>query len=109
LDASGKQGRYVRIQLLDKDYLSLAEVQVMGVDPGAPVPPESGSPHAVIEPSVLRAAKANANGYTKIYSTTTAFAAIKTDGSIKVWGGSSHGDISAPSTGVYTNMSHPTL
>jgi hypothetical protein len=27
------QGRYVRIQLLDKDYLSLAEVQVMGVDP----------------------------------------------------------------------------
>ncbi|VVM27599.1 hypothetical protein BSPWISOXPB_4523 [uncultured Gammaproteobacteria bacterium] len=32
LDASGKQGRYVRIQLLDKNYLSLAEVQVMGVD-----------------------------------------------------------------------------
>jgi hypothetical protein len=30
LDASGKQGRYVRIQLLDKNYLSLAEVQVMG-------------------------------------------------------------------------------
>jgi hypothetical protein len=27
------QGRYVRIQLLDNDYLSLAEVQVMGVDP----------------------------------------------------------------------------
>jgi hypothetical protein len=26
-------GRYVRIQLLDSDYLSLAEVQVMGVDP----------------------------------------------------------------------------
>jgi hypothetical protein len=30
LDASGKQGRYVKIQLLDSDYLSLAEVQVMG-------------------------------------------------------------------------------
>jgi hypothetical protein len=28
LDASGKQGRYVRIQLLDKDYLSLAEVNL---------------------------------------------------------------------------------
>jgi hypothetical protein len=27
------QGRYVRIQLLDKNYLSLAEVQVMGIDP----------------------------------------------------------------------------
>jgi hypothetical protein len=25
LDALGKQGRYVRIQLLDKNYLSLAE------------------------------------------------------------------------------------
>jgi hypothetical protein len=33
LDASGKQGRYVRIQLLGKNYLSLAEVQVIGVDP----------------------------------------------------------------------------
>ena len=32
LDAPGKQGRYVRIQLLDKNYLSLAEVQVIGVD-----------------------------------------------------------------------------
>ncbi|VVM21571.1 hypothetical protein BSPWISOXPB_5827 [uncultured Gammaproteobacteria bacterium] len=32
LGVLGKQGRYVRIQLLDKDYLSLAEVQVMGVD-----------------------------------------------------------------------------
>jgi hypothetical protein len=26
LNGSGKQGRYVRIQLLDKNYLSLAEV-----------------------------------------------------------------------------------
>jgi hypothetical protein len=32
LGVLGKQGRYVRIQLLDKDYLSIAEVQVMGVD-----------------------------------------------------------------------------
>jgi archaellum component FlaG (FlaF/FlaG flagellin family) len=32
LNGSGKQGRYVRIQLLDKNYLSLAEVQVIGVD-----------------------------------------------------------------------------
>ena len=32
LDALGKQGRYVRIQLLDKNYLSLSEVQVIGVD-----------------------------------------------------------------------------
>jgi hypothetical protein len=29
---AGKQGRYVRIQLLDENYLSLAEVQVMGID-----------------------------------------------------------------------------
>jgi hypothetical protein len=31
LGVLGKQGRYVRIQLLDKNYLSLAEVQVIGV------------------------------------------------------------------------------
>jgi hypothetical protein len=30
LDAQDKQGRYVRIQLLNKNYLSLAEVQVIG-------------------------------------------------------------------------------
>jgi hypothetical protein len=53
LDASGKQGRYVRIQLLDKDYLSLAEVQVMGIQIGMPLPPLK-----LIEPSALRAAKA---------------------------------------------------
>jgi hypothetical protein len=29
LDAPGEQGRYVRVQLLDKNYLSLAEVQVI--------------------------------------------------------------------------------
>jgi hypothetical protein len=66
------------------------------------------SPHVVIEPSALRAAKAalkvngsikvwgkrtgggeNApvgSGYTKIYSTKRAFAALAHDGSIKVWG-----------------------
>jgi hypothetical protein len=48
--------------LLDKDYLSLAEVQVMGVDPlrfaaGAFAPPKPESPHALIEPSGVRAAK----------------------------------------------------
>jgi hypothetical protein len=32
LGAPSKKGRYVRIQLLDKNYLSLAEVQVIGVD-----------------------------------------------------------------------------
>jgi hypothetical protein len=30
LDAQDKQGRYVRIQLLGKNHLSLAEVQVIG-------------------------------------------------------------------------------
>jgi hypothetical protein len=54
---------------LQKDYLSLAEVQVMGVDPlrFAEVDVSSAlnnfggwynAPNAVIEPSALRAAKA---------------------------------------------------
>jgi hypothetical protein len=68
------------------------------------VPPESGSPHAVIEPSVLRAAKdaggagaPSGSGYTKIYSTRHAFAALKADGSITAWGNSNAGGTGAPS------------
>jgi hypothetical protein len=45
----------------------------------------------VIEPSVLRAAKA-----TKVYSTGFAFAALKTDGSITAWGDSDSGGAGAP-------------
>jgi hypothetical protein len=33
LDVPGKQGRYVKIQLPTWGYVSLAEVQVMGIDP----------------------------------------------------------------------------
>jgi hypothetical protein len=34
----------------------------------------------------------------------SAFAAIKTDGSIKAWGASDSGGSGAPSTGVYTKI-----
>jgi hypothetical protein len=80
------------------------------VPAGASKPPKPGAPHAVIEPSVLRAAKARygsikawgdsdfggsdapaGSGYTKIYSTRGAFAALKADGSITVWGDSGSG------------------
>jgi hypothetical protein len=44
------------------------------------------------------------SGYIKIYSTLIAFTAIKADGSIKMWGGSGHGDTSAPSNGIYTKV-----
>jgi hypothetical protein len=37
------------------------------------------------------------NGYTKIYSTEYAFAALKADGSITAWGDSSFGGTGAPS------------
>jgi hypothetical protein len=69
------------------------------------VAPLFKSPHDIIEPSALRAAKAlsgsittwgnsgsggiNAptdKGYTKIYSSERAFAALKADGSIMSWG-----------------------
>jgi hypothetical protein len=36
------------------------------------------------------------NGYTKIYSTYGAFAALKADGSITMWGFSYAGDTGAP-------------
>ena len=83
LDASGKQGRYVRIQLLDSDYLSLAEVQVMGVD-------------SLRFPEVDYSSAQNDFGGINSapnYANKTTFAAIKDDGSIMAWGG-------APSQGT---------
>jgi hypothetical protein len=43
-------------------------------------------------------------GYTKIYSTGTAFAALKADGSITAWGGSSDGGSGAPADNGYTKI-----
>jgi hypothetical protein len=44
------------------------------------------------------------SGYTKIYSTDSAFAAIKTDGTIAVWGASDSGGTGAPSGNSYTKI-----
>ncbi|VVH50443.1 ClpB protein [uncultured Gammaproteobacteria bacterium] len=132
LDASGKQGRYVRIQLLDNDYLSLAEVQVMGVDPlhftemdysstqndfnGVNNAPNYANKRAF---AVLKADGSittwgdpyygsihtpSGSGYTKIYSNGYAFAALKADGSIKAWGDSDWGGARAPSGSGYTKI-----
>ena len=74
LNALGKQGRYVRIQLLDKDYLSLAEVQVMG-----------GSVDSLRFSEVdYSGAYNNFGGWYNApnISNENAFAALKVDGSI---------------------------
>jgi hypothetical protein len=69
------------------------------------VPPASESPHAVIEPSASRAAKApSGSGYTKIYSTYGAFAAVKADGAITAWGYPYAGGIGAPPSSGYTKI-----
>jgi hypothetical protein len=44
------------------------------------------------------------NGYTKIYSAATAFAALKADGSITAWGRSDRGGTGAPSDNGYTKI-----
>jgi hypothetical protein len=44
------------------------------------------------------------NGYTKIYSTERAFAALKADGSITAWGRSDEGGTGAPSDNGYTKI-----
>jgi diketogulonate reductase-like aldo/keto reductase len=44
------------------------------------------------------------SGYTKIYSTVDAFAALKADGSIKAWGRSNYGGTGAPSGNGYTKI-----
>jgi site-specific DNA-adenine methylase len=133
LDASGKQGRYVRIQLLDSDYLSLAEVQVMGVDPlrfaevdfssalnnfggwhyDAPNYPNfaafaavkaDGSIIAWGSPHTGGTGAPSGSGYTKIYSNRGAFAALKADGSITAWGDPYAGGTGAPSGSSYTEI-----
>jgi hypothetical protein len=72
------------------------------------VPPLFMSPHVLIDPSALRAAKAwggsndggtdapSGKGYTKIYSTWRSFAALKADGSITAWGYTDAGGTDAP-------------
>jgi hypothetical protein len=44
------------------------------------------------------------SGYTKIYSTDSAFAALKADGSITAWGASWEGGTGAPSDNGYTKI-----
>jgi diketogulonate reductase-like aldo/keto reductase len=46
----------------------------------------------------------NGNDYTKIYSTSRAFAALKADGSIKAWGALGFGTIGVPDGKGYTNI-----
>ena len=132
LDAPGKQGRYVRIQLLDKNYLSLAEVQVMGTDPlrfpevdyssvqndfdGVNNAPnyanrrafaalkDDGSITAWGHSDWGGASAPSGSGYTKIYSNARAFAALKADGSITAWSNPNYGGTGAPSGSGYTKI-----
>jgi hypothetical protein len=124
LDAPGKQGRYVRIQLLDQNYLSLAEVQVMGIDPlrfakvdyssaqndfgGVNNAPNyanktafatikgDGSIMAWGNPYFGGKKAPTDSGYTEIYSNERVFVALKADGSITTWGGLKYGGKNAP-------------
>jgi hypothetical protein len=54
------------------------------------VPPAYGLPHTLIKAwgrsNYGGTGAPSGSGYTKIYSTMRAFAAVKADGSIKVWG-----------------------
>jgi lysophospholipase L1-like esterase len=70
------------------------------------VPPEPELPHALIDPSAIKAwgdsnyggtGAPSGNNYIKIYSTLSTFAALKADGSIKAWGSSGSGGTGAPS------------
>jgi hypothetical protein len=63
--------------LLDQNYLSLAEVQVMGIDPLRFAKVDYSSTHNDFDGSY------NAPNY----ANKTAFAAVKSDGSIIAWGG----------------------
>jgi hypothetical protein len=85
---------HYRIQLLDKNYLSLAEVQVMGVDPLRFAKVDYSSAHNdfggfYIAPN---------------YPNHKAFAALQADGSITAWGDSRYGGTGAPTDSGYTKI-----
>jgi hypothetical protein len=44
------------------------------------------------------------SGYTEVYSTSYAFAALKSDGSITAWGYSKYGGSGAPTDSDYTKI-----
>jgi hypothetical protein len=61
----------------------------------------------LIDPSVSKSGGKGApidKGYTKIYSNENAFTAVKSDGSIRVWGNSYSGGEKAPVSSDYTNI-----
>jgi hypothetical protein len=75
------------------------------------VPPELGLPHIKTDGSIaawgdpdVGGTSPAGSGYTKIYSTDSAFAALKTDGSITVWGNSNRGGADAPAGSGYTRI-----
>jgi hypothetical protein len=96
LGAHDKQGRYVRIQLLDNNYLSLAEVQVMGVDIDILRFSE------VDFSSAYNDFGGSNNAFNEFNS--AAFAAIKGNGSIIAWGDSKYGGTGAPTGSDYTKI-----
>ncbi|SSC10332.1 discoidin domain-containing protein [thiotrophic endosymbiont of Bathymodiolus puteoserpentis (Logatchev)] len=126
LDAPGKQGRYVKIQLPTWSYLSLAEVQVIGSDPlhfaevdyssaqsdfgGVNNAPNYANKTAFAafkdDKSIMAWGSVTSGGkkvptaidlgYTKIYSNEYAFAVLKTNGLITTWGDLKHGGKKAP-------------
>jgi hypothetical protein len=132
LSTQGKRGRYVKIQLLDNNYLSLAEVQVMGVDLlrfsevdfSSAYNDFGGNNNAFngFNSGAFAAIKGNGSiiawgdskhggtgapagsDYTKIYSNKHAFAALKANGSIAAWGNSNLGGAGAPTGSGYTKI-----
>jgi len=63
----------------------------------------AASEHATLE-KTARPSPSLDSGYTNIYSNYVAFAALKTDGSIRVWGEDSHGGYYGPTDSGYTKI-----
>jgi hypothetical protein len=105
--------------LLDKNYLSLAEVQVVGVDLSYYLD-QPATKHLVhlafaalkADGSITAWGRSHSGGknaptdkgYIKVYSTDNAFAALKADGSITAWGESNNGGSGAPTDSGYTKV-----
>ncbi|NRB65234.1 MAG: discoidin domain-containing protein, partial [Saprospiraceae bacterium] len=133
LDFNGAIGKYIRVQLVGTNYLSIAEVEINGIHSkasfakinfsaanneyggyyNAPNSPH-GSAFAVLKADGAISAWGDTTSggsgapsdtdYSIIYANRAAFAALKFDGAISVWGDSSYGGSGAPTDAGYTKI-----
>ncbi|AYQ56862.1 hypothetical protein MS2017_1162 [Bathymodiolus thermophilus thioautotrophic gill symbiont] len=102
LGVNGKQGRFVKIQLLGNNYLSLAEVQIIATENSCNIKKKIRSFSEIDVSSMFNDFSGLQNA--PLFPNFYAFAAINDDGTITAWGDASSGGSNAPSDNDYIKI-----